>query len=272
MARQKKKVSFAEAMNRDKKVWEKSRKVKDTNSGGFPDPSEIAASLRLDDGDSITLPARVQVLNLGVDRNGNGYASFIFIGVGDTGLDDKGNPVQLQKAHFFSEQKIKSGSRAGSVITKEEKLERFFIDLNRIGYESDDDTFDPSDLEVIADDIKKTKPGAKIRVNYRNGYLNVFINGKIEDDELASYDTDDEDEDEDEDETDDNEDAKDASDSDDIEVGLFCVWKAPRMKEPADFEIIESDKEARTCTLKRDSDGKEFTSVKWDTISTVYED
>lgn len=278
MAKRAKKATFASVMAKQQDAWDRARKVKDT--GGIPDNDEIAESLKLEDGDSVNFPARVNSCKLGVDRNSNPYANLSFVGIGGAG---KG--VTVPKGYFFSDTVIKSGDRKGDIITSEDKQERFFIDLKRIGCETDGDSFSVQDLEKIAEDITKTKPGVKIRVSYRSGYINLFINKKLAEYEISEYENNGavyEEEESDtapttlkvaEEEVEEEVEEEEEEEEDvDPEAGMFCAWKSNRMKEPADFEIMEVDAKKKTATLRRDSDDKTFEDVAWDAIIELYDE
>ena len=281
-----KKKSFASAMTKNRSAWNQARKVKKKSTGGFPTPAETATELGLEDGDSVNFPARCTACKLGVDRNGNGYANLFFLGVGGSG---KG--VSVNKGHFFSDSVIKSGENKGNKITVESKLERFFIDLSRIvGYDTDD--LSPEDLENVAADIRSSKPGVQLRVRYGNGYLNVWVNKGISESGMQEYVMDDEEEEieeeeiavPDDDDTLDNatvvetkeeetEEEEDEEETKDLEpaVGMFAIWRAPRMRDVEDFEILKVAKRAKTVDLKRDSTGKKYPGIAWDKIE-LYED
>jgi len=273
VAKRAKKATFASVMAKQQDAWDRARKVKDT--GGIPDNDEIAESLKLEDGDSVNFPARVNACKLGVDRNSNPYANLSFVGIGGAG---KG--VTVPKGHFFSDTVIKSGDRKGDTITSEDKQERFFIDLKRMGYETDGDSFSVQDLEEIAEDITKTKPGVKIRVSYRSGYINLFVNKPLTDNEVAEYESNGavyEDDTEEEEETttpevEVAEEKEEEGEDVDPEVGMFCLWKSNRMKEPADFEIMVVDADKKTATLRRDTDDKTFAEISWKDIVELYDD
>tara|TARA_B100000749_G_C18364897_1_gene439163 strand:+ start:173 stop:1045 length:873 start_codon:yes stop_codon:yes gene_type:complete len=284
-----KKKSFASAMTKNRSAWNQARKVKKKSTGGFPTPAETATELGLEDGDSVNFSARCTACKLGVDRNGNGYANLFFLGVGGSG---KG--VALNKGHFFSDSVIKSGSNKGDKITVESKLERFFIDLSRIvGYDTDD--LSPEDLEGVSNDIRGTKPGVQLRVRFANGYLNTWINKGISESEMQESAVEDEEEEIEEEEiavpVDDDtletvkvvgkkeeengeaEEEEEEEETKDLEpaVGMFAIWRAPRMRDVEDFEILKVAKRAKTVDLKRDSTGKKYPGIAWDKIE-LYED
>ena len=211
--------TFASAIVKTKTAWSKARKAKDTG-GGFPNAEEIIEQLELGDGDGYTFEARLSSAQGKIDKNRNPLVSFNFVGI--EGLADG---LKLSRAHFLSEKTIKTGPNKGNVITVADVMSQLAVDLQRLGYETEE--LDPEDLEEILAELSKEKPGVQLYCKRSGQYVNVYINKLVdgvgeddeeeEDEELEDEEVDDEETEEEETEEEEDDDGEIQSDETDDE-------------------------------------------------------
>ena len=224
MPRTKQSQGFASAMKKAGDAWETSREVKDTGNSYEQQP--------IDDG---TYVAGLTSARTGVDKNGNGYASFNF-----RVLRGEFEGVSVSVFHSMAEVEWRS---------IEESLKSLFVDLQRLSGEDDFSKIEPEDIEEMVTELNEECPTIQIGIkNWKSDKgssgINVYVNKRLDDVATTTEET-------------------------IPEVNDVFYWKAPKTKKETQFAVREVDEEEDTVTLIRLKDAKAFEDVPWDTLGEL---
>ena len=230
MPRTKETPGFADAMKNIGDAFKSARTIKDTGGNREQQP--------IDDGSYV---ANLTTARSGVDKNGNAYAAFDFeVSRGEF------EGVSLSKFHSIS---------ATDWRTVEQSLESLFVDLQRLSGEGDFSELEPTDIGELVAELDKEKPsmgvGVKNWKSEKSEGINVYINKRVDADDIAGAD----------------------SEEDIIpEDGDVVMWTAPRTKNEAEFVVGTVDEDEETCTLSRVKDGKTYPDVPWGHLGELVDD
>ncbi len=159
-----------------------------------------------------------------------------------------------------------------STLSDQEIYERCAVDLITIGA-SRSCFDDPQKLKEEVERLGKERPLIRIGVKTNaKGYLNIYLNGLVEEDNAASPDdveADDEDADVEEEEDQETEGSEGTDDGPEtpVEVGDRVRFQ-PKGGRKSTYSVTKSDEDNRTCDLK-DVTGKTVKGVAWDSVEFV---
>lgn len=131
--------------------------------------------------------------------------------------------------------------------------------------EGDDSSDDDDDDDDEDDDKPAPKKGGKVLPKSKKPTKDE---DEDEDDEDEESDEDDDEDEPGDDDSDDDEDEDDDETPDEMPPakGETVKAKPKGTQKPESYEVVTTNKSARTCTLKRKKDGKTFKDVSWDVI------
>jgi hypothetical protein len=322
---------FLNAAKRLREAWNKARKVKD--SGGAANTRKIIEVLDLGDGDRLNIVARLHEVRCGKDKKNNPYVSFAF-----TGTRGKSKGLKFDIFRGLGERKFKSGD----TVSAEEAMERLFVDLQRLDYDTDGLELDEEFFDIL-DELTKEKPLVQLSVGRSGEFVNTYLNKRLEadgepetsetteeagdddedgpdvpadeeddddgdseadddsaDDQPVSArgrkaaagagkgaagaekrgapvdpDDDDDDDSDDSDSDDDDDDADDSGESEESEDPAkddAVMYQPKGSKSPVECQVVSVNKAARTASVRRLEDGKEFKGVSWDKLEVIFEE
>ena len=274
--------NFLKKLGKAKKAFSKARSVK----AGGNDMVLVSPGRRI---------VRLQSVKFDVNKNDVPYVMFNTVCVSSDNEGDIGQPAKA----MINIESRSGTSKAGKEysISEQDCFERICKNFQNFGYDTDD--LDLEDLVELAEQVAEDQHAAQITIKDSNGFLNLYVNKFVEDENLPSiedvveesddvpFDDDEEDEDDDDDlvdddeeESDDDDEYEDAEDEDDEDEdedfepakGMSVSAKPKGTKRTSEYKVSTVSRAKQTCTLIRERDDKKFVSVPWELIEAEVEE
>lgn len=158
---------FLAAAKRLQAQWKSARKVKDEGRGASA--AKIIKSLDLQDGETANVVALLTDVRTGKDKKNNPYVSFSFTG--------QRGPAAKLKFDIFRGLGART-RKSGEVDSAESQMERLFVDLQRLDYDTDDLELDQEFFDIL-DELMQDKPLCQLSVKRSEEYVNVYLNKRL---------------------------------------------------------------------------------------------